>query len=142
MINSIIESISIALNAEFGDDYTIYSESVEQGLKEPCFFVFCLNPTTKLFLGKRYFRKNPFCVQFIPGDKDRVKEECNAVAERLFSCLEYITVTGDLVQGTQMNYEIVDGILNFFVNYDLFVYKIIKPDLMEELIQTETKAKG
>ena len=34
MINSIIESISISLNAEFGDGYTIYTESVEQGLDE------------------------------------------------------------------------------------------------------------
>lgn len=38
MINSIIESISISLNAEFGDEYTTYTESVEQGLNEPCFF--------------------------------------------------------------------------------------------------------
>ena len=43
MINSIIDSIGISLNAEFGDKYTIYSESIEQGLKEPCFFISCLN---------------------------------------------------------------------------------------------------
>ena len=56
MINSIIEGISISLNAEFGDNYTTYTESVEQGLKEPCFFVFCINPTNRVFLGKRYSR--------------------------------------------------------------------------------------
>ena len=39
MINSIIEGISIAINTEFEDVYTIYTESVEQGLKEPCFFI-------------------------------------------------------------------------------------------------------
>jgi len=39
MINSIIEAISIALNAEFGDDFTTYTEKEEQGLKEPCFFI-------------------------------------------------------------------------------------------------------
>ena len=50
MINSIIESISISLNAEFGDEYTTYTESVEQGLNEPCFFVFCINPTNRVFL--------------------------------------------------------------------------------------------
>ena len=42
MINSIIEGISASLNAEFGDDYTIYTENVEQGLKEPCFFISCI----------------------------------------------------------------------------------------------------
>lgn len=138
MINSIIESISISLNAEFGDDYTTYAESVEQDLEEPCFFVFCINPTNRLFLGKRYFRENQFCLQYFPADKGRAREECNAVAERLYSCLEYITVTGDLVRGTKMKYEIVDGVLNFFVNYDLFVYKVTASDAMEEISEKVT----
>ena len=29
MINKIIDGISVAINAEFGDDYEIYTESVE-----------------------------------------------------------------------------------------------------------------
>lgn len=136
MINSIIESISISLNAEFGDKYTTYTESVEQGLNEPCFFLFCINPTNRVFLGKRYFRENQFCIQYFPADKDRKKEEYNAVAERLFSCLEYINVTGDLVRGTKMKSEMVDGVLNFFVNYDLFVRKVEEADTMEELSQS------
>ena len=138
MINSIIESISIALNAEFGDEYTTYTESVEQGLHEPCFFVFCVNPTNRVFLGKRYFRENQFCIQYFPANKDRAKEECNTVAERLFSCLEYVTVTEDLVRGTKMKYEVVDGVLNFFVNYDLFVYKVVASDAMEEISENIT----
>jgi len=138
MINSIIQSISISLNAEFGDDYTIYTESVEQGLNEPCFFIFCLNPANRVFLGKRYFRENGFCLQYLPADKDQAREECNAIAERLYSCLEYITVTGDLVRGTKMNYEVVDGVLNFFVNFDLFVYKVAPSDAMEEISQDVT----
>lgn len=141
MINSIIESISISLNDEFGDEYTTYTESVEQGLKEPCFFVSCINPTNRIFLGKRYFRTNQFCLQYFPAHRDRAKEECNAVAERLFSCLEYITVTGDLVRGTKMKYEVADGILNFFVNYDMFVYKETASDAMEEILK-DISAKG
>lgn len=134
MINSIIEAISISLNEEFGDDYTNYTEEINQGLKEPCFFISCLNPTQKLFFGKRYFRENQFCIQYFPFDKMREKEECNDVAEKLFDCLEYINVTGDLVRGTKMKYEVTDGILNFFVNYDMFVYKKTDPpDVMEEL---------
>ncbi len=138
MINSIIESIGVSLNAEFGDEYIIYTESIEQGLSEPCFFLFCINPTSRVFLKNRYFRENQFCIQYFPDDKDRAKEECNAVAERLFLCLEYITVTGDLVRGTKMKYEIVDGVLNFFVNYDLFVYKVVTPDVMEEISENVT----
>lgn len=135
MINSIIESISVSLNAEFGDGYTIYTESVEQGLQEPCFFLSCINPTDRVFLGKRRFRENQFCIQYFPSGKGREKEECNAVAERLFSCLEYIAVTGDLVRGSKMKYEVVDGALHFFVDYDLFVYKAADPDRMEKMSQ-------
>ena len=136
MINSIIEGISIAINTEFGERYTIYTESVEQGLKEPCFFISCLNPTSKVFLGERYFRTNQMCIQYIPINKSVEKEECNAVVERLFNCLEYITVGEDLIRGSKMNAEIVDGILNFFVNYDLFTLRLRnKEDAMDEVLR-------
>ena len=136
MINSIIEGISIAINAEFGERYTIYTESVEQGLKEPCFFISCLNPTSKVFLGERYFRTNQMCIQYISTNKSVEKEECNTVTERLFNCLEYITVGEDLIRGSKMNAEIVDGILNFFVNYDLFTLRLRnKEDAMDEVLR-------
>lgn len=141
MINSIIEAISITLNGEFGDSYKTYTQDVKQGLNEPCFFVVCINPTHRLFRGKRYFKENQFCIQYFPQHKQRANEECNAVADRLFFCLEYVTVTGDLVRGTKMRSEIVDGILNFFVNYDLFVYKEAEETPMEEL-SSSVSAKG
>lgn len=142
MINSIIESISISLNAEFGDDYTIYTESVEQGLSKPCFFIFCINPTNQLFLGKRYFREHGFCLQYFPVDNDQANREGNAVAERLYSCLESISVSGKRLRGTNMKYEIVDGVLNFFVNYDFFVCKKTNPDFMEMLSENVATRKG
>ena len=142
MINSIIESISITLNAEFGDKYKIHREEKRQGLKEPCFFIQCLNPTEELFFWKRYFWKNQFCIQYFPENKLHGKEECYAVGERLFSCLEYLDVGGDLVMGTKRKYEVVDGILHFFVNYDLFVYKVAEPVPFMEEVSSETHVKG
>lgn len=142
MINSIIDSIGISLNAEFGDKYTIYSESIEQGLKEPCFFISCLNPTNQLFFDKRYFRQNQFCIQYLPENAGNIaRTGCNDVAERLFNCLEYITVENDLVRGTQMKCEIIDDVLHFFVNYDMFIYKKNVVNPMEELSSNLT-AKG
>ncbi len=135
MINSIIESIAVALNSEFGSEYTVYTESIEQGLKEPCFFVLCINTASRIFFDKRYFKENQFCIQYFPADKLRKREECNEVNERLFSCLEYVLNGGDLIRGTKMNGEIVDGILNFFVNYDLFVKKPSEFNPMEEYSQ-------
>lgn len=139
MINSMIEAISAALNGEFGDDYEIHMEEIEQGLEEPCFFVQCLNPTNELFLGKRYFRRNQFCIQYFPESAEK-QRECNGVAERLWQCLEYITAYGETkpIRGTKMRYEVVDGVLNFFVNYDCFVYKVEEQTAMEEISENVT----
>lgn len=124
MINSIIEAISVSLNGEFGDDYEIHMEEIKQGLKEPCFFIACLNPTNNLFMGKRYERTNQFCIQYFPKS-DEVQRECNGVAERMYDCLECITTDGDIkpIRGSGMNHQVVDGVLNFFVNYDFFTVK-------------------
>ncbi len=132
MINSITQAIAISLNAEFGDDYTIYTESVEQGLSEPCFFVFCINISNKPFPGQRYLRENSFCIQYIPAERDMENEECGSIAERLFLCLEQIYLDGGLVRGTDMRYEINDGVMSFFVNYDGFVRKTADSTAMEE----------
>lgn len=144
MISSIIKGISVAINTEFGDGYTIYTESIKQGLKEPCFFISCLNPTNKVFFGERYFRTNQMCIQYIPTNTSVEKEECNAVVERLFNCLEYITVGEEPVRGSKMNSEIIDGILNFFVNYDLFIMKLKneKVAMNEILKNVAVKGKG
>lgn len=141
MINSIIEAISISLNEEFGDGYETHMEEIKQGLKEPCFFITCLNPTTELFLGKRYFRTNQFCIQYFPETNEK-QRECNGVAERMLQCLEYITIYGEdkPIMGTKMKYEVVEGVLNFFVNYDCFIRKIEQQTPMESL-QASTNVK-
>jgi hypothetical protein len=132
MINKIIDAISISINSEFGDGYEIYTESIEQGLEEPCFSIFCLNPTNRLYMNKRYFRTNQFCIQYFPST-DEPKAECNSVLEKLYECLELIDMNGDSIRGTSMKGEIVNGVLNFFVNYNIFMYKVEEKTLMETL---------
>ena len=39
MINLIIGAVSVALDAEFGDGYSIYAEEVPQNMERPCFFI-------------------------------------------------------------------------------------------------------
>lgn len=140
MINAIIEAISISLNGEFGDGYEIHMEEIKQDLKEPCFFISCTNPTSSLFLGKRCLRENLFCIQYFPR-QGRERADCNETAERLFICLEYLEMPGGFVKGTGMKCEVADGILNFFVNYDVYVQKKETLPAMEE-VAGEITAKG
>lgn len=44
MLNEIVKGIAVQLNAVFGDGFEIYQNNVEQGLKEPCFFIAVLQP--------------------------------------------------------------------------------------------------
>lgn len=130
MINKIIDAISTTLFNEFNEEestYTIYTESVLQGLKTPCFFINSLNPSEDLFRNDRYFQTNQFCIQYIPDD-EKEKVKCNEIRERLFDCLEYITIQESteiksLIRGSKMSGEYSDGVLNFFVNYDMYVTK-------------------
>ena len=134
MVNELLNGISIKLNQVFGDGYEIYGDTdVVQGLKEPCFFIAILNPSQTKLIGQRYFREHPFDVQFFPtksGDNVELQE----VASELFLALEYITLlNGDLVHGTSMNYENVDGVLHFKVNYNMFLWKVEPKDNMEDI---------
>lgn len=126
MIQSIVDGVVAVLLGAF-PDVTVYDEQVKQGLKEPCFIVQIVNPTNEQFLGNRYLRTNLISVQYIPKSTTDAKAECNGVTDVLFQALEYITVGGDLQRGTNMRGEYFDGVLTFFVNFNMFVR--IEPEL-------------
>ena len=55
------------------------------------------------------------------------------IQERMFDCLEVIKVGDNLQRGASMHGEMVDQVLNFFVNYDMFIYKVESTDAMETM---------
>lgn len=141
MINEVIEAVSVSLNEEFGDGYEIHMEEIRQGLAEPCFFITCLLATSRLFRGSKQERTSQFCIQYFPESAEK-QRECNAVAERMWRCLEYITLQGAdrPIRGTRMKYEVTDGILNFFVNYDTFAYRA-EQQISMDTIESSTRVK-
>ena len=143
MISEIIKGIIQALRTKFDEnEYDIYTESVEQGLTAPCFLITCLNPTNELFFNNKYMRTNPFMIQYFPKTKD-VNDECSNVIELLYDALEYIKVGDDLTRASKMGAETVDDVLNFSVNYDMFVYKKTEgDDITMNDLKSEVGAKG
>jgi len=145
MINEIISGIAKAIYREFGSDYHIYKEDVEQGIKEPCFMVFSADNNQEQFLNDRYFKTNLFTVIYYPSDKSNKLAEINDVNERLLECLEYISIESSNYQlrGKNMNGKEIDDVLHFTINYDLFVIKKKeKEDIMiDELVQRQPKIK-
>lgn len=140
-IGKIISAVGRALCDTFGEGYACYTEEVRQGAKEPCFFISCISPKERLLignfnshvLGQRYFRQNRLCIQYYPQSKTRGREESYETAEQMCLCLEMLRCGEDLLRGTDMGYEFVDGVLSFFVDYNYFVYVTREPTPMEEI---------
>lgn len=133
MLNEIIKGVSMKLNATFGDEYKAYENDVSQGLNPPCFFIGVLKPELSPLIGWRYLSINPLDVRFIPVDSG-CNDEMFRVAAELLEALEFITLpSGDLLHGTGMNYEVVDGVLHFFVSYNLTMIKPAEEIPMETL---------
>lgn len=123
MQNEIMDAVTRKIFEIFGDGYTIYTDNVEQDLKEPCFFVSFLEPSHKPLLGKRYRRIYDMSIQYVPAGEDPSRE-INQVVDRLIDGLEYISLSdGSLRRGMDMSSRVSDDILTFLVTYDVFGVK-------------------
>lgn len=120
MINDIINGITATIGKEFGD-HEIYVENIEQGLKEPCFFVKTLDVSQQKYIGNRYLLTVPLDVHYFPARKKK-RTEMHDAAMRLQYILERITMlNGEMVNGVKAHYEIVDDVLHYFITYKMVV---------------------
>lgn len=134
MTNDIIKAIAKALNDSFGSECKVYTEDIPQGFEEPCFSIIPVMSDLYPKLPNRYLNRNKFDIRYFPKEELRKRHEMLSVGEFLFLSLEYINVLDNLCRGTKMSYEIIDGVLHFFVNYDMFVTKnVVKESSMETL---------
>lgn len=137
MINKIVDGIAIKVNKEFGDDYSIYTETVKQGLQEPCFFITPISPKMQQEIKGRYSYTSKFAIDYIPKN-DNTKYECNEVLFKLYRVLELIEIKDfndekKLIKGRNMDAKLIDDMLHFFVNYDCKVFVHKESEKMENL---------
>lgn len=140
MINDIVNGISNAIYEQYGQDKKIYTESIEQGFTEPCFFIAVLETTQARYIGNRYKLTVPVNVHYFPATNAK-KREMQDVAQTLYYALQRITlVNGDMLNGFKLHWEIVEDVLHFFVNYMPIVsYQMAAETFMEDLT-VNTKA--
>lgn len=134
MIQSVINGIITAIRTEYDKSYRIYTESVEQGLIEPCFSILCLNPSGNREVGDRFKRFFPFMITYFPSSDEPIAE-CNAVCETLLGLLNDINTDIGIVHASGIpSGEVIDGNLQFSIQYDLFaMLQREKVDEMDEL---------
>ncbi len=128
--NIVLDGITLALRSAYPDSQ-IESENIEQGLKVPAFIVLLVNAEQVQRVGQRYKRLPRFDVLYFPK---KGREECYAIADELCSVLELITLPGgDMLRGTDMSFEVSEGVLHFLVSYNHFVYREADETMMENL---------
>lgn len=137
MYNEIMDAVTKQLSVLFPPEagYTIYTDAVEQGLSEPCFFVQFLEPSEKPMIGTRYYRKNAMCIQFLPGDIAKPSRELNRVLDILMEQMRMIELkSGRKINGTDRSGRIDDDVLTFFVQYNGFdIRENVQEDAMSEI---------
>ena len=139
MIQGIIDGIVKAIRTEYDKSFRIYTERVEQGLKEPCFSVICLNGQNDKDVGARTNRLYSFNVTYFPSS-DEPRIECLKVMESLYDVFDVIDVDSAMLRGTGMNGDIVDGVLQFQVTYAYFVLATKTETNMNDLeVKTDGK---
>ncbi len=133
-INDIIDGVSVKIDRLFGDEYTIYTNNVKQGLEMPCFFIKSLPSSKQKLIGNRYENTTNLVIHAMLKDSKDIIEKLNDIAEKLYE-LEYIELLNkDLLKGYDMKTEISDEVLLFFVTYKYFTYKEVqKENEMENL---------
>ena len=142
MIQAITTGISSKLKQEFGEAVTVYKESVEQGANKPCLFIFLIASSQKQVVGKRYFCKHSFRLDYIPSSEQKKNEEIAEVMDKLYQCLTYIDVEGEVLRGTSLRHETVEGTVQFFVNYDFYGIKQSETVDFMETVSVDNQLKG
>ena len=133
MVNEVILGISAEIYAAFGDGYEIYRDDVEQDLQEPCFFIAPLEVDGSTLPCKRIAQTVPVDLHYFPKDPAS-NTELFDVGDKLMDALEIIRPPeGVPMRGVGRRYEVVDGVLHFFVSFTTQRMKVSDAVLMERV---------
>ena len=142
MVNQIYTAIAKKLEELF-DEPLIFFDQLPQTFSGPCFWVRLLKTEQNQLLYNRYKVTLDFDIMMYPSNDEEFIEELNSVGTELLHGIEYIvTEDGNYLRGTNISYEVQDGVLHFFISYILFT--IVPYDRgvkMNKLIQ-QYKYKG
>lgn len=135
MILMMLAAISRSLKEAFPGS-AVYADKVPQGLNPPAFYIEALQAGRTQELGKRWRQTQMFDIHYFPEQEDR--RTLYAVGEELFSALGLISLPdGGSLRGGSMQYEVVDGVLHFIVQYTVFLRETVPKEPMEELYLEE-----
>jgi len=130
MVTNLLKEITLAIGREF-PAVKIYTENLEPGAECPYFYIFCVSTRYEPKQKNRYQRNAAFEIQYLPQSGST---ENWRIAERLEVLLERISFDGALLQGSNINCKMENGVLHFYIAYTFdLVRKEKNEDYMGEV---------
>lgn len=140
MTNQIIVGMAQALDKELG--YHVHTDTIKQGLEEPCFLIKVLRGSQGHKAGIRYEQVESFDIHYFPKAEDTTAE-CMKIKQILCDLLEVINTEDGLYRAKDMSGEVQNGVLHFFIDFKFFVLKKpAKVDPMETIAIDVDKKEG
>lgn len=148
MIDLIVKSVTKTLSDKF-TDISVINEDLPQNLPLPCFYVCVLNTSKKELLKDRFILNVPLDIHYFVSDTNNKKTEINTISMRLLETLKILNLYNSSLEQVgslksfNINTEIVDNVLHFFVEYKPII-NVIKTDddEMDTLIQNIEVERG
>lgn len=136
MVNDMYSALAEKLEETF-DSPRIYSDSIPQCFRAPCFFINLMEASHELRLWNRYELNLDFDIIYYPEEnRENNVIEFNDIASKLLYSLEYVTLDKAPLRGRNIMFRVEDDILHFLVSYQIFVRKTAeKGPLMMDLTQ-------
>mgnify|MGYP003089661033 FL=1 len=133
MFNDLIDAISKRLLEYFPESVpNIYSENIEQGFSEPCFYISLINSTNKNKLGPGRGKRYKFDIMYFNNNLGN--DDLNSMGDKLSTVLEDIQIGDAVTHGFDIEYEVKDNKLHFFVEYQVLAsYEVEKVSKMASL---------
>ena len=133
MVNTFLDAVTQALYTAFGENYAYYVENVEQHAKKPCFRAGMINPAIRSVSPNRYYREMPVVIHYFSNSGESIGEVKNIweVNEMLIEAMEYLHVQDCIFRGENIESQITEGVLQFFITYSFYTSIVNDTETME-----------
>lgn len=125
--NKVISSISMAIhNVDEWKDIDIYKEKDNEEINTPRIFIWLMNATEsnrRTFKTETYEVMQMMQIRYYPDENSTTKyQDCLDFAHKLKRVLKIINVDDVIIRGSNINFNIDENILKFYVDYTYRVY--------------------
>jgi len=124
---------------------TIYAEKVPQNFEDGSFRVKSITATNRPELDTRRWREVQFDILYFPAAMEEAEAEWELVRDKLFQTVEWITVAGDTMRGTELagDYDAEQEVGHFRVTFGAHLLEVHEPGpKMENVIQNGVQSNG